>query len=528
MPLSSGLEDAPVPDGGKLQLRSGEAPVCVREEHVEYAVRLGVVQVPGEEVLVHLLADALERATLPAPWAAQRDDLGRQYFENPVTHECGWRHPLDGALRELAGAGRILLALAPPIRQACVSALHATLNVEMLRELAQWERIILPLGTEPRGYRHRGTGESIWGAEPEEAVLPAFHLKLDTVDRLRDGEYIAQLHGRGIHLFRRSLSGSTTASSPQRFLAVEEEESMALSPSTPGLSPKGLSEAEWLWRMEESMKEVVSHDVGRVLRPVLQYLKAIGTRHEEVGELHRAVEKRLEHQVEAALAQLAKLKEAVRVRFSGVPEEGVYAPAKRWRWAAEPRLSAFREATAAAYLCGCKEARRLHCEPGRSEANLETAKEQLKQAEEKLHRTWQERISLREELLRHRAMELEFQARKRHMDAKLEMVAHFQGRRGHCASVDSASLPERTRTPDRLPHPRRNRTPLSRRSQRPSKESDRCQVRREHGQATLSRPWSTGALLPDGRRRRSAAHSCASSVQSLLAAAPVRDARRGS
>ncbi|CAK0821972.1 unnamed protein product [Prorocentrum cordatum] len=180
---------------GATQAQAQAQASWTPEERIEYVRSLGIVTLPGEEVVLRFLSDALSKAPLPSPWHMARDSEGRIFFAQRSTGQSTWAHPLEAPLRELAGVCRMCLTFPTELRESTIAALLETWQSEAKQELAKWYSVKHENGREY--FCHRETFESMW-EHPAEVVLPTHYLKIRSIERLRGDGYLTSLRNRAL------------------------------------------------------------------------------------------------------------------------------------------------------------------------------------------------------------------------------------------------------------------------------------------------------------------------------------------
>ena len=147
-----------------------------------YLTTQGIVNVPGEEMLLQTFQTVLKIAPLPAPWKIWNDKANnRFFFVHKSTGMTSWQHPLNSVLAELAGIARHFLSLREDQRADRLSVLGSTWDGEAEVEISKWK---CALDEEDMEYFFNvETSETMW-ERPEDIVLPELFLKRQFLSKL--------------------------------------------------------------------------------------------------------------------------------------------------------------------------------------------------------------------------------------------------------------------------------------------------------------------------------------------------------
>jgi len=163
---------------------SAEVHPWTSEERHNYVRSLGIAAGPHEEAVLLLLEDAISDAPLPPPWVMCRDDVGHAFWWDQVNQESQWKHPLETALRELAGVCQACLSLDREGRVPCLMSLKTAWEQEAKGALDKWCRA----RDQDKEYFWHGESKEVTWTHPGEKILPSFYMKMKVLERLREGE----------------------------------------------------------------------------------------------------------------------------------------------------------------------------------------------------------------------------------------------------------------------------------------------------------------------------------------------------
>lgn len=163
---------------------SRQADPWTSDERHAYVKSLGIAAGPNEQAVLLLLEDAVSDAPLPPPWVMCRDEAGQAFWWDQVNHESVWKHPLEPALRELAGVCQACLSLDQKGREPCLISLKRAWEQEAKSSLDKWCRT----HDQDREYFCHGESKEVTWTHPGERILPAFYMKMKVLERLREEE----------------------------------------------------------------------------------------------------------------------------------------------------------------------------------------------------------------------------------------------------------------------------------------------------------------------------------------------------
>mmetsp|Transcript_60179 Transcript_60179/g.140645 ORF Transcript_60179/g.140645 Transcript_60179/m.140645 type:complete len:262 (-) Transcript_60179:7-792(-) len=142
------------------------------------------------EIVSRLLDDAIIGVPLPQPWQEVRTEDGSVFYNNEATAESSWDHPLSQELQQLSPLLLRCLALQIPERGQAAKLLRQRFQVEAEKAYKRWYSAEDGQGN--YYFCNNQTGESMW-EHPASVILPAFYLKIRTVELLLDEEYLQGL-----------------------------------------------------------------------------------------------------------------------------------------------------------------------------------------------------------------------------------------------------------------------------------------------------------------------------------------------
>ena len=147
-----------------------------------YLTTQGIVNVPGEEMLLQAFQSVLKIAPLPAPWRIWNDRANsRFFFVKKSTGITSWQHPLNYVLAELANIARQYLCLSEDRRAEHIASLGSTWDSQAEVEISKWTSA---LDEEDMEYFvNVETSETMW-ERPEDVVLPELFLKRQFLSKL--------------------------------------------------------------------------------------------------------------------------------------------------------------------------------------------------------------------------------------------------------------------------------------------------------------------------------------------------------
>jgi len=412
------------------------------EERFNYLDSLGLVNIPGEEVVIRFLEDTLSLAPLPSPWVQGRDEENRLFWANGDTGESVWSHPLEQVMRELVGVCRMALRLPSGLRDACIASIHSNWKDEAVREYERW----YPILDEESGqnyYCNKESEEVMWGV-PADIILPAFHVKLRALDRLRDEQYVMGIHERiqadtqAATQYQMSQPGSPSAGSmspkmrkedrKELELALEVQEKLEAVQVERAIDERRKENKEFemqirhaaetlhgdLARANSSMGSVIRDEFTKALHPMSMGIANVTRRKSETQARFRASDEKLGRELAAVNEQVKQAAELIRNPPEARDEKG-------WWWATEPpKFERYQGQGDRAYNIGAEEARRKLKERGYHNADdLIPWRQKVEQVEDRLRKTFEERVTMREELLSLREAELRRQEKESHYKYEL-------------------------------------------------------------------------------------------------------------
>lgn len=193
--MAGPLEAAsPRAKSAKLRVEPTSALPWKEEERWAYAFSLclvGAIDQAVENATCCFLFDAISMTPLPGSWSMRRDTLGQIAFIDKGTGKFSRMHPLEKALRHLAGFARVTLKLPLEARGPCIEAMRQTWQRDSASELERWH----PLKSSLKGktyYCNKDTKETTW-EHPYKMIMPEYYMKFQMVDKLTDASYTERL-----------------------------------------------------------------------------------------------------------------------------------------------------------------------------------------------------------------------------------------------------------------------------------------------------------------------------------------------
>jgi len=533
-------------DGDSSSGSAGQRlPEWSLEEQAAYLASLGLVSLPGEEVLLKFLEDTLSGAPLPAPWITGRDEEKRLFFCNKVTGASSWEHPLEPVLRELAGVCRVAFTLPSSLRDATMSTMHSTWKAEAVREYERWYTASDSEGNQY--YCHTDTGETMWES-PADVVLPAYTVKLMAVERLRDDQYVLGLHQRAHHEAAAGFAAPSITIT-KASLTIEEEELRELEmeeQAKQAAAQKAQEEEERRAERREFESEVrqavasvksqvlkanttmattVKDEFTKVLRPLTRYVEDSECSMQRDVARARVSDDRVRTQLDTVQRQLYETLDILKKPPEKKPEHK-----DSWWWSFAPLKCSDNERCDRAYTAGVDAAKRMLKERGVKHADEIASRMRIDQAEEQLRQAFVDQCSMKEELMTMREAEmkrreeevrLRLETRKRQLEMQWLVEKRENEWKAEMAQIAPhgerpLSQPGRGRAfrkpPEGLPpiaHGVTGSFSISRGSRPGSHKVKEIQpgstmIRTQrHGRGRLPRSWSIGALpAVDGTQRR--------------------------
>lgn len=147
-----------------------------------YLTTQGIVDIPGEEMLLLTFQSVLKIAPLPAPWRIWNDKANsRFFFVQKSTGITSWQHPLNSVLLELAAVARYYLGLREQSRADHLAFLGSTWDGQAESEISKWKSALNEDDMEY--FFNVETSETMW-ERPEDVVLPELFLKRQFLSKL--------------------------------------------------------------------------------------------------------------------------------------------------------------------------------------------------------------------------------------------------------------------------------------------------------------------------------------------------------
>lgn len=155
------------------------------EEELNVVKRLGIVDLPGEEGVLALLAWAVRGTPLPAPWTEEVDPKGRFYFAHLGRELTRWEHPLTNVLRECSEVVRICFKLGVSQRVPVIKQRREAWEQIHKEKIQQW---VKTQNTDGRTYYANICSREVMWEHPTDKFLPALYLQTKVLDVLLDAD----------------------------------------------------------------------------------------------------------------------------------------------------------------------------------------------------------------------------------------------------------------------------------------------------------------------------------------------------